>query len=205
MKKPTPATPKAVERALREAPRGDYYEFGVYQGYTFSQAQHSAVKLGLIFEGMHFFGFDSFQGLPPLVGPDVGGGFKEGDYACSQGEAEKKILEAGVILARTHLIPGFYQESLGPGLIDKYRMQKVAVALIDCDLYVSTFYVLNFLTHLIQSDSILIFDDWNCFDADPNRGERLAFRNWLLLNPKWTAEEWFSYDWHGQVFRMRKA
>jgi hypothetical protein len=61
-------TPLAVERALRTAmdrdtvTRGDYYEFGLYQGYTFWYAQKVMQEAGNV--SMRFVGLDSFEGLP---------------------------------------------------------------------------------------------------------------------------------------------
>jgi hypothetical protein len=61
-------TPSAVERALSMAmdtgiaTRGDYYEFGLYQGYTFYHAQKVVREAGNV--SMRFIGLDSFEGLP---------------------------------------------------------------------------------------------------------------------------------------------
>ena len=73
---------ESVDRGL--AHRGDYFEFGVFKGYAFWHAQNVARRHGL--EGMRFFGFGSFAGLPPVQGRDRAAHheFYEGQYACSR-------------------------------------------------------------------------------------------------------------------------
>ena len=55
----SPETPKAVIRALtlNRDVQGQYYEFGLYKGYSF----YRAVKAS---PGIKHFAFDSFEGLP---------------------------------------------------------------------------------------------------------------------------------------------
>jgi hypothetical protein len=81
-------------------------------------------------------------------------------------------------------------------------MDKVAVALIDCDLYSSTVDVLAFIKDMLVDGSIVMMDDWNTFNADDNKGERLAFSEFLAENPQITAEELFAYPPWGQVFMI---
>ena len=71
-------------------------------------------------------------------------------------------------------------------------------------LYESTVEVLAFVQHMLVDGSILLFDDWNAFDMDANRGERRAFREFSERNPQWEAERLFSYGVYGQVFALRK-
>ncbi|HEY6555020.1 MAG TPA: hypothetical protein VI669_16815, partial [Vicinamibacteria bacterium] len=65
----SPGAPGAIARAFElvkerspDGRVGDYYEFGVFRGYTFLCAQQACDRLGL--SEMRFWGFDSFQGLP---------------------------------------------------------------------------------------------------------------------------------------------
>src|SRR5690606_7604139 len=89
----------------------------------------------------------------------------------------------GIDWERTFLVPGYYNESLTPELIAKHRLRRVGDALIDCDLYSSTVTVLDFLRPLIGDKTILIMDDWNCFDARDDRGQRRAMREFLEREP----------------------
>ena len=65
--------PEAVRKAFRSVkeqgePRGDYYEFGLFRGYTFLQAFKACTELGL--QETRFYGFD-------------GNGYKEGALGIS--------------------------------------------------------------------------------------------------------------------------
>jgi hypothetical protein len=176
----------------------------MYRGYTFWSAQRAANESGL--KGMRFFGFDSFAGLPEPEGIDAGSDeFKRGDYACGYEMVTENLNNNGVDWSRTQLIQGYFDKSLKPALKTEYGMQRVAVALIDCDLYHSTVDVLNFLSDLLQEGSILMFDDWNCFDESDEKGERKAFREFLERHPDWQAEAFISFGWHGQAFILHRT
>jgi O-methyltransferase len=195
-----PETLPAITKAFSIAPEGDYYEFGLYTGCTFWHAHRVAKR------GTYFWGFDSFAGLPEPKGVDAETKeFKLGDYACSRAQVVANLKAAGVGSAKTKLIEGFYDQSLRFELIHNNGMESAAVVLIDCDLYASTILVLRFMTPLLQAGTVLLFDDYNCFGASNEKGERRAFAEFLTVNPQWTAETAFSFGWHGQAFVMRSV
>jgi hypothetical protein len=203
--------PEVVRRCLRRAvetgiaKQGDYYEFGVFKGHTFLQAQLGARELGIT--GMRFFGFDSFQGLPPVVGVDRTSEehFYEGQYACSLEQVTAELDRRGADWQRSFLIKGFFQDTLNERTRLAYRMDKASVVLLDSDLYESAALVLEFLREMLTDPAVLIMDDWNAFARDDNRGERRALAEFLGAHPEWTAEPWFHYGTYGQVFVMRRA
>lgn len=207
----TKATLEGIEKAFAHAQEqgtlddGDYYEFGLFKGYSFWAAQKAADDHGA--RGMRFFGFDSFAGLPDVSGSDKtkDGDFYKGQYACSYDAVRDALDDAGVDWSRTTLIPGYFDESLKPELRDEHGMRDVVIALIDCDLYASTADVLRFIDPLIRDRSILIFDDWNCFDGDNDKGQRRAFREYLASRTAIKAEPLYAYGSWGQAFSMRTA
>jgi hypothetical protein len=77
--------------------------------------------------------------------------------------------------------------------------------MIDCDLYSSTVEVLNFLGELIGERTVLIMDDWNCFGADDDRGQRRAMREFLETQPHLRLEPLVSYGPNSQSFVVRSA
>jgi O-methyltransferase len=202
--------PAVVRRCLRRAvqarttQQGDYYEFGVFKGHTFLHAQLAARELGL--DEMRFFGFDSFQGLPPAVGVDLTEDehFYAGQYACSLDRVKSELARRGVDWNRTFLIKGYFRDTLHAQTRAQYEMTKASVVLLDCDLHVSAAIALEFLEPMLVDQTILIMDDWNAFDGSESRGERLAMAKFLKRHPQWKAERWFHYEPHGQVFVMRK-
>lgn len=203
--------PDSVERSMRYAAdggkilQGDYCEFGLFKGHTFLQAQLIARRLG--FDDMRFFGFDSFEGLPPVVGVDDTGQdhFYEGQYACSLDRVTQNLDRHGVDWTRTSLTKGFYSETLTPDLRERLSLRKIAVALIDCDLYSSTVDVLNFIEPLLQDRCVVIMDDWNAFDSANDRGQRRALGEFQQRQPAWKFRPIFSYGDYGQTFQVSKA
>jgi O-methyltransferase len=194
----------AMERIGEQALTGDYYEFGLYRGYSFWHAQNEADRLGLT--GMRFFGFDSFEGLPEVEGADREKGiFFSGDYACGRDQVYSRLEAEGFDWSRAALIEGFFDQSLTPEVKVDHAMGPAAVVLIDCDLYQSTVPVLAFLDDLLQDGSIVLFDDWYCFGDSGDRGEQRAFREFLADRPSWTAESWIDFPVYGKAFIMRRA
>jgi len=180
---------------------GDYFEFGVYRGDTFAAAYHTLCGLrkkhrsrGFLGESdspdfqkwlndrPRFVAFDSFEGLPPSAG-DRHVDYKVGAFACSEEDFRRNIAQQNVDLNDVITVKGFYDKTLNEETKKKHGLSKVAVAMIDCDLYESTVPVLNFLTDLVQQGTILIFDDWFRFRGSPNQGEQRAFREWQERNP----------------------
>jgi len=194
---------RAIESGI--ADQGDYYEFGVFKGYTFWQAQLVAQELGV--EQMRFFGFDSFEGLPQIHGVDdiEEGPFYEGQYAWTLNQVKKELDKRGADWERCSLIKGYFETTLSEKTRSQYGMRKASVVLIDCDLYESASVALEFLKNMFVDGTILIMDDWNAFDRDESRGERLALSEFTQTNPHWVAEPWFPYGRYGQVFVMHRS
>jgi O-methyltransferase len=198
---------KCLRRAIeaKTAQQGDYFEFGVFKGHTFLHAQLAARELGL--DGMRFFGFDSFQGLPPAVGVDLTKEehFYEGQFAWSLDRVNSELTKRGVDWKRTFLIKGYFSKTLQAHTRAQYQMTNASVVLVDSDLYESAVTVLKFLKPMLMDKTILIMDDWNAFDRDDSRGERLAMAEFLQGHPQWQAEPWFHYGSKGQVFVIRQV
>lgn len=194
----------AMARAAELSIPGDYYEFGLYRGYSFWHAQKQADRVGL--SDMRFFGFDSFEGLPEVEGADRDKGiFVSGDYACGRDQVHSRLAAEGFDWSRAALIDGFFDQSLTPAIKGEHQMGPAAVVLIDCDLYQSTVPVLAFLDDLLQDGSILLFDDWYCFGDSGDSGEPRAFQEFLAERPGWKAEDWIDFPVYGRAFVMRRV
>ena len=180
--------------------KGDYYEFGLYKGYLFYKAQEIAKNTGALNE-MNFYGFDSFAGLPEVESLDSGWKFKAGMYAYDLNRVRNALENKSVDWNKTFLIKGFYSDSLqDENLLSNFQFNKAKIVLIDCDLYESTKDVLTFIDKYLQNGTIVIMDDWNCFDANDNKGQRLALREFLDRSKKITFSHIGNYGWHGAYF-----
>src|SRR5262245_42584452 len=183
---------------------GDYLEFGVYRGETFAHACRRFAAPP--FAHMKCVALDSFQGLPKPSGVDARdgyrGSFHEAQFACGPDEFLANLEHAGVDMPGVHIVKGRFADSLTAAMAQKFRIDKVAVAWIDCDLYESTVPVLEFLTNRLSSGAVIAFDDWRCFRNRPDRGQQLACRQWLAKNPQIVLRDLFSFGWHGIAFTV---
>ena len=202
------AIARAIEKAgeLRGEDPGDYYEFGLFRGFTFLTACKAAERLGL--DKMIFHGFDSFEGLPNLEGADEGDGqFFKGQFACSAEKVSSNLASNGMDLSRANLIKGYYNESLTEELRERgpHSFRRAAVVLLDCDLYSSTRDALEWVKPYLGDGTVLVLDDWHSYGGDPDQGQPKAFQEYLDAHPDVRADQLYDYKHHGRVFVLRKA
>jgi len=181
--------------------KGDYVEFGVFDGRGIVEAYYCAEKFGL--HGMRLWAFDSFSGLPEIKGEDDGGTFVEGEFSSSRTNFENNIRKYGVAKSRVEIVEGYFDKSLAQE--QGNYPDHIAIAWVDCDLYESTVPVLQFLTDRLVDGAILIFDDWFCFNGAPDKGEQRACAEWLARNPEIRLIEYRNYHWSGKSFIFSKV
>lgn len=182
---------------------GDYYEFGVFRGFSLLSAYKAAGRCG--FDDMRFYGFDSFQGLPSVDGPDAEGNrFFRGQFAADRKRVEENLDRAGIDWSRTALIEGFYEKTLTPQLKSCHPFRRAAVVMLDCDLYTSTIVALEWLDEYLDDGSLLIFDDWFTYGGHEHLGQPRALQEFLDSRPALSVEEVFDYEPHGRVYHLRR-
>jgi O-methyltransferase len=161
---------------------GDYLEFGVFRGQSFIMAYQLGRNLD-----MHFYAFDSFEGLPR--DEEL---WKRGEFRADASYFLRSIRKAGVDLRRVVAVPGYYDS-----LSRDNAPARAAVIHIDCDLYSSTREALRLVEGAIGKGTIIIFDDWFLFAHDPNpaeHGEQRAFFEWKEAHRFEPFHE--AYLWH---------
>ena len=206
----SPGLPRALRTGMAELQANgllhetDYYEFRVFRGYALYTAQKLARQLGA--HSTHFYGFDSFEGLPTVDGVDKHGSmFFEGQFSCTRKFVEDALRKNGADLDTITLIEGFFEDSLKPALHAQHSFKPVGIAVVDCDLYSSTVPVLRWLDDLLQPGSILMMDDWRAFGDDAEKGQQRALTEWLELRNDIALEEMFDFEATGRAFRLRAA
>ena len=110
-----------IDRSMKKAiefgtvSKGDYYEFGIFKGYSLYYSQRIANQHKIM--DIRFFGFDSFFGLPLIHGRDKtkNNTFYQGQYSWPKERVENDLTEAGIDWKRTFLIDGYFQDSLHNG------------------------------------------------------------------------------------------
>lgn len=182
---------------------GDYLEFGVYLGKTFSYAYRVMAPL---FPAMKFLALDSFEGLPEPKGIDrldnYTSGFFAGQFACDIDDFKQNLAKSGVDLNRVTAIKGWFDQTLLPDTAPANEIRKVAAAWIDCDLYESTVPVLNFLTSRLSVGTVILFDDWRCYRNLADFGQQRACREWLQRNSQIKLNEFVDFGFHGKAFTV---
>jgi O-methyltransferase len=181
---------------------GDYLEFGVYRGDTFVHAYRRA-SAAMPF--MRFWAFDSFEGLPQLTGLDLGGEFHAAQFACDIETFEETLRRENVDMRRVEIVSGWFDKSLVPELKNNRRLTVASLVYVDADLYASTVPVLNFLTDIVSTGTIIMFDDWYCFSGDPNKGVQRAWREWLARNRNIIPQDFHVFGPYGKSFILAKT
>jgi hypothetical protein len=206
----------AFEFCAKSDMDGVYLEFGcaegaslirAYRAYTFwlDYSRRSSRRL----RTRKMFVFDSFEGLPEPGLPDHLPNysvFEAGQYRCSQDELEANLVRGGVALGDVAIVPGAYDQALGEKAALALVGVKAVVVHIDCDLYASARLALDFVTPFLQDGTVLLFDDFYCYRANPRFGERRAFAEWAARNSAELAfTEYFRYSWAGCAFIVNRV
>ncbi len=197
---------KAAQITSGELVEGDYLEFGVFRGGSFVNAfktlkwvyeersadlyhDHSAdyrARVREVWEGMRFFAFDSFAGLPHTRGLDIhSNDFTGGKFSCSVEDFTENLRSHLCELDKIVMVPGWFDDTCCDGTLEKHSLRRAAIVHIDCDLYESTKVVLKFISPLLVDGTVIIFDDWYSFRGDPRLGEQRAFAEWTETLPEW--------------------
>ena len=201
---------KAASMIAANRVEGDYLEFGVFAGASFSTSylaienafkdyqrqldyntKEEAAETGQLWDKMRFFAFDSFQGLPKLETIDKKSKeFAEGKYACTENKFRENLSEAGIPLNKVVTVAGWFEETCTARTIRTHGIKKASIIHVDCDFYGSAKTVLEFVKPLLTNGTIIIFDDWYCFYGNPDLGEQKAFNEWKETMADWVFTEY---------------
>jgi len=150
---------------------GSYLEFGSHELNTARIAMNTIGRHNLPIKVSRFFLFDTFAGMPAPTGVDEQRIWRAGMNSTGLSVARRTLRRD---LYRTTLVPGLYSDTLAT--FGHPDVLPIAVAYVDCDYYRSAKDVLDFLGSRLSHGSVLVFDDWDAYYADPERGERRAFK-----------------------------
>ncbi len=178
---------------------GNYLEFGVAGGKTIAFAYHTAQHKPFT-KKMHFYGFDSFEGMPEASKEDKTESLPPGKFAESVSKVGNRLLSSGVKRNKITLVKGWFDK-----VLPKYNYKdKVAIIHIDCDFYESTVPCLDFLTPLVQDGTVIIFNDWFMYNGREDMGEQKAFYQWLKKNKNITTTDFGMYKGKVKAFILHK-
>ena len=84
------------------------------------------------------------------------------------------------------------------------NIKKSSIILIDCDLKESTKIALEFSKPSLQQGTIIIFDDFNYYKGDTEKGEYGAFEEFKKKNSNIRFRRIFDYGYCGRAFIVSK-
>ena len=196
---------------------GDYVEFGVYQG----DSLFNSIEIYLEFKNwlklqlnskekwrvkiseqsplnkkIIFHGLDTFEGIPKNRENNIS--FSEGNFKASEEFVNNILKTFHKININTILYKGTFNNTK-KNFESNMKNRKISIVNIDCDLEESTVDALNITENFLQIGSILLFDDYNSFNANENMGQRKAFSIYRKKS-KFKFEQFYSYHYSGVAF-----
>ncbi|MAJ81806.1 MAG: hypothetical protein CMF41_02710 [Legionellales bacterium] len=196
---------------------GDYVEFGVYQGSSVKLSMDAYKEFSLWLKDQHhskekwridvakssplnrlptFHCLDTFSGMPENNEQNYI--FKKGTFHGELEQVKKYLAKHNSQGINIEYYKGLFKDT-GQALKDKLGDRKIAIANIDCDLLSSTKDSLDAIHGHLQVGSILLFDDYNSFNANRQKGQRKAFDNFQKTS-SFVFEPLFSYFFTGMAF-----
>lgn len=130
----------SVVSKYRNITHGLFLEFGVYTGHTINTVASVLPKWTI-------YGFDSFEGLPETWRD----GYNKGHFSLNG--------NLPAVRNNVKLVKGWFDETLPIWLEQNRSTTKIDILHIDCDIYSSTKTIFQNIGHLINTDTIIIFDE----------------------------------------------
>lgn len=177
---------------------GDYLEFGVSRGASMVCMHRVTKKLNL--KSVRMFGFDSFEGMPESAKVEDDGTWKPGQFASTIDETRTFLNAYKIDWTRTHLIKGWFEDSLNTATTEQFNIRKASVIMVDCDIYSASKVALNYSLPMIKDYAVIFFDDWR---DDITFGEYKAYSEFLNENQHLHSEEIGTYAPTGKIFLVK--
>ena len=190
------AIKKAFYLSAIEQTKGDYYEFGVYTGSSFTHAIRCAKfneKFDTGLTSMKFYGFDSFEGFGELADSEKHSFYTNINFKTDYNKVFKRVNKI-LPLDRFELVNGFFEDTL----ISKPNSNLARIIFIDSETYSSAELALNYLSPTIQRGTIIILDDYFSYKGSRTIGVCGAFKKFIKENNLITRTI-FSYGMGGIV------
>jgi hypothetical protein len=192
-----------VQYAYAAHIEGDIVEFGTDTGLTARAIARAMVAIERDRPPKKLHLFDSFEGLPEATNVDQNsyevqaGIWKPG--TCRLLSKDELFASCSRVITPDHLVihEGWFKDTV-PRVPSE---QRFAFIHFDGDMYQSTIDAIGGILAkgAISNGAVICFDDWNCGKADPNAGERRA---WKELTDKYNVvfSDWRAYGTMGKAF-----
>ena len=207
----------AAAYAVKNQIEGDYLEFGVWKGNSFIEAYRQIADYSKMFYevgnkftdkenmflNMRFHAFDSFEGLPETENSSNPIQYFAGNYSASEKVFRDRISDAGLDMSRVSITKGWFNKTLNQETVNNLKLNKVAIAYIDCDIYESSVDVLDFIRPHLRTGSVLVFDDWFRNKGISSAGVQGAALHWLESNPNIKLQHYYNCDTRTALFIVK--
>lgn len=195
----TQAIKKAFYFACLEQLAGDYLEFGVFEGTSMIAAFESDRRFRTPKTSPRkFWGFDSFEGFRYFDEADRHPFFGEGEFSSSYRQTRRRLEKHVRDRAAIELVPGYFEQTLAAKTALDFGIERVSVALIDCDLGTPAGLALNFMRPALQNGTVIILDDYFAYRGRRDVGVAGAFARFQAAHPGLVFRRMFDYGHGGQ-------
>lgn len=187
---------KAMFHCEIEEIKGDYFEFGMFEGASLYSAvtNHKKIKSEI---KRQFYGFDSFEGFKYFTKEDNHPFFKENEFKSSY----EKVLKRFKKYPNVNIIPGYFEKSLKTKkMLQIRKTSKCAIVFIDCDLSSPAFISLEYIAPLLQKGSVIILDDYWAYKGDTTLGSCGAMNKFLKKHTNIKVRPYYNYGHGGTSF-----
>ena len=199
---------------------GSYFEFGIHRARTFTMAMsldkfyanNKGATGGALIPKIgggyfqEYIAFDSFEGFPTGTKALEHPIYSSGHVRTEEDDFLNLLKTYGQSTDRVRLVRGFYAESLTAERAEEFRGRKTRASLvcIDCNLYESYRDALAWCDEFLQPGTIIYLDDFNTFRAQPDRGPRRAWNEYLAIS-RWNFDQFLNVGWGGRSFVTQGA
>lgn len=225
----TEAFETALEYVYSCGVEGDVAEFGCYLGESAEVLAHGMRDMEFKYGDIAKFRgtphrwlwlFDSFEGFPEAYDPIDKEALhvKTGEWRAGHMKGATPDYLRFVChryIDRVISIGGWFKDTVPslPGIAKDLHDRnptfppavKFAVVNIDCDLYESTYQVLDnlFELKLLSDGATILFDDWYCNRGSPRFGEQAAWRD-TTIKHNVQVSDWGPYGYAGRRFMVHE-
>jgi len=163
-----------------EQTKGDYYEFGVFKGSSFTHAircSKSNEKFDSSLSSIKFYGFDSFSGFGDLKESEKHSFYTDINFKTDYKKVYSRVNKI-IKPDRFDLVDGFFEDTL----VSRSKSDFARIIFIDSDTFSSAWLALNFVLPIIQKGTIIILDDYFSYKGSKEKGVCGAFKKFIIDN-----------------------
>ena len=188
-------------RALEERGQslGAYVEFGVSRGTSMACSFQALKQTG--HDDVRLVGFDSFEGMPPGSEAE---GWQAGDYRSTIDQTRAHLEKHGADNKRIELVKGWFSDTCNVETRKRLGLDRVSIAMIDCDIYSATVEALDFVKPMLTEHAVLIFDDWGWMEDKGAKGQKEAFEEFIARHAGWQVSPLPAYRPEARVFLLKR-